>query len=190
MSEKYSHTDKEQDKTILGLIRNVRTFERGFRLLVQTFKERLYWHIRQRVNLHDYTDEILQNTFIKVYKGLKNFRGDSKLYTWLYRIASNETFTFMKKQQKHATDSIDTEDNYLAQTLKADNYFDGDQAQIILRKAIASLPEKQGKVFAMRYFEDMSYKEIAEVLETSVGALKASYHHAVKKIEAYVKNAL
>ncbi|MCP4439815.1 MAG: RNA polymerase sigma factor [Aureispira sp.] len=182
------HNDNEAE--ILQLLQEERTFERGFRLLLQTYQERLYWHIRKMVNLHDYTDEVLQNTFIKIYKGIKKFKGNSKLYTWLYRIATNETITFMNKVKKQKTTSLDNEESGLANTLHADSPLDGDEIQAVLEKAIATLPEKQRLVFNMRYFDDMSYKEISEILETSIGGLKASYHHAAKKIESYIKNRI
>ena len=180
--------NKDTEKKILLQLRSSESFDKGFRNLVQTYQERLYWHIRQMVNLHDDADEVLQNTFIKIYKGIKNFRGDSKLYTWLYRIATNECMTFLKKKQKHMTVALDNEEGSVAHTLKADNYFDGDKVDVLLKQALATLPEKQRQVFVLRYFDELSYNDISELLNTSVGGLKASYHHAVKKIEAFVKN--
>lgn len=180
--------NKDTEKKILSQLRSPQSFERGFRDLVQTYQERLYWHIRQMVNIHDDADEVMQNTFIKIYKGIKNFRGDAKLYTWLYRIATNECITFLKKKKKHATVELDDGESGVANTLKADNYFDGDQATLLLKQALETLPEKQKQVFVMRYYDELTYNEISEMLETSVGGLKASYHHAVKKIEAFVKS--
>ncbi len=142
------------------------------------------------VTLHDDADEVLQNTFIKIFKGIKNFRGESKLYTWLYRIATNESLTFLKKRKKYATIELDNEESGIYNTLKADSYFDGDEATIILNKALETLPSKQKQVFIMRYYDQLTYKDISDMLDTSVGGLKASYHHAVKKIESFVKNAL
>lgn len=188
MSINTKHSNQETE--ILQLLQEERTFERGFSLLLKTYQERLYWHIRQMVNLHDYADEVLQNTFIKIYKGIKNFKGNSKLYTWLYRIATNEAITFMKKIKKQQTASLDYEENGLYNTLEADSQVNGEEIQTILQEAIATLPEKQRIVFNLRYFEESSYKDISELLETSVGGLKASYHHAAKKIESYIKNRI
>jgi RNA polymerase sigma-70 factor (ECF subfamily) len=151
------------------------------------FKERLYWHIRNMVLSHDDTDDILQNVFIKIWKNLPKFEGRSQVYSWAYRIATNETLTFLDKKKRKYAISLDTEDGVIANTLQADEYFDGDFAQALLLEAVQQLPEKQRLVFNMKYFEEMKYNEISEILETSVGGLKASYHHAVKKIEEYVK---
>jgi len=175
------------DEQIVALLKNAHSYEQGFRYLMAKYQERLYWHIRRLVIEHEDANDVIQNTFIKVYKGFKNFKGNSKLYTWLYRIATNESITFINKRKRHSTDSLDHEDNNLENQLEADAYFDGDAAQLHLQKALASLPEKQKLVFNMRYFEEMPYKKIAAILETSEGALKASYHHAVKKIEHYFK---
>jgi len=180
--------NKDTEKKILLLLSNSQSSEKGFRMLVQTYQERLYWHIRQMVESHDDTDEVLQNTFIKIYKGIKNFRGEAKLYTWLYRIATNECLTFLKKKQRHKVVALDNEESGLVNTLKAENYFEGDQAMLLLRKALETLPEKQKQVFVLRYFDELSYKDISAMLDVSVGGLKASYHHAVKKIEAFVKD--
>ncbi|MBK8502740.1 MAG: RNA polymerase sigma factor [Saprospiraceae bacterium] len=159
------------------------TRDRAFRDLVITYQERLYWHIRKFVFDHEDANDILQNTLIKAYRGLDGFKGDAKLYTWLYRIASNESITFVNKAKRISSGSLDAADQ-----LEADTFFDGDMAQITLQKALARLPEKQRLVFNMKYYEDLSYQEISDILETSVGGLKASFHHAVKKIEAYFKN--
>jgi RNA polymerase sigma-70 factor (ECF subfamily) len=175
------------EKEILLQLRSSKSFNTGFSLLVKTYQERLYWHIRQMVNIHDDADEVLQNTFIKIFKGIKNFRGDAKLYTWLYRIATNECITFLKKKKKHATVELDSEDSSIADSLKADSYFDEDNATFVLQQALEVLPEKQKQVFVLRYFDELPYKDISAMLNTSVGGLKASYHHAVKKIEAFVK---
>ena len=183
-----SQDNKDTEKKILLQLRSAQSFESGFRALVQTYQERLYWHIRQMVNLHDDADEVMQNTFIKVYKGIQKFRGDAKLYTWLYRIATNECISFLKKKKKYATVELDDGESGIANRLEADSYFDGDKATSILKQALETLPEKQKQVFILRYFDELAYKEISEMLNTSVGGLKASYHHAVKKIEAFVKS--
>jgi RNA polymerase sigma-70 factor, ECF subfamily len=165
------------------------SFERGFRLLMATTQERLYWHIRQMVGTHDDANDVLQNTFVKAFRGLENFKGDSKLSTWLYRIATNESITFLGHRKRHtATHSLDDEASFFAAKLRADDYFDGNEIQLKLQTAIAQLPDKQRVVFNLRYFQEMPYEEMSGVLDTSVGALKASFHHAVKKVEAYFHN--
>jgi len=173
------------DQELLNIFRDKEKRNYAFNFIVRKYQERLYWHIRKIVLNHDDTDDILQNTFIKVWKGLEGFREDSKLYTWLYRIATNESLTFLKQQKtKYLLPIIDYE-NQLSETLESDKYFNGDEIQLKLQKAILNLPEKQRIVFNLKYFEEMKYEDMAEVLATSVGALKASYHHAVKKIENY-----
>jgi len=162
--------------------------ENGFRALMHQYQEQTYWHIRRMVTTHEDADDVVQNTFIKVFRNLDRFKGQSKLYTWIYRIATNESLTFLKKRKKRQAESIDESDNNLENNLVADSFFDGSNIQLILQKAIIALPEKQKAVFTLRYYEEMPYKEMAEVLDTSVGALKASYHHAVKKIEEYLCN--
>jgi RNA polymerase sigma-70 factor (ECF subfamily) len=174
---------KEEQDFIKRLNTN-ETKDAAFKELLTLYKERLYWHIRHIVKSHDDTDDVLQNTFIKVYKNIHNFKGDSKLYSWMYRIATNESITFINKNSKHLQLSTEDYQNQSINNLKADVYFEGKDIQIQLQKAIATLPEKQQLVFNMRYFEDIKYKDMAEILETSEGALKASYHIAVKKIEA------
>lgn len=175
------------DDKILRLISKPQTSESGFRLLMNEYQERLYYHIRKMVVHHDDANDVLQNCLIKVYRNIHNFEGKSKLYTWLYRIATNETITFINKKKRKSTASIDEEESHLSNSLKADQYFEGDQIQAHLQKALQKLPEKQRIVFNLRYFEEMGYKEMSEILGTSVGALKASYHHAVKKIENHFK---
>jgi RNA polymerase sigma-70 factor, ECF subfamily len=172
------------DEQILALLRSETTFEQGFRLLMTQYRERLYWHIRRLVLNHDDTDDVLQNTFIKIYRGILNFEGKSQLYTWLYRIATNEAITFLNSRNRNSTDSIDDTAIYLNNRLQADSWFDGDAVQVQLQNAIAQLPEKQRIVFNLRYYEEMPYEEMSTILDTSVGALKASFHHAVKKVEA------
>ncbi len=175
------------DNHLVALLKNEHTRQKGFRQLVQQYQERLYWHIRRMVTHHEDANDVIQNTFIKVFRSIHNFKGDSKLYTWLYRIATNEAITHLNKQKKRSTDPLDNEDLNLNNRLKADQYFDGDAVQLKLQNALAQLPERQKLVFNMRYFDEMTYKEIADVLEVSIGGLKASYHHAVKKIEDFFK---
>lgn len=160
---------------------------KSFSKIVRTYQERLYWHIRQMVLVHDDANDVLQNTFLKAWKGLDNFRGDAKISTWLYRIATNETLTFLAQKRMKHTLSIDETEDLLLQKMQADAYFDGDEAQLKLQKAILTLPEKQRLVFNMRFYEEMPYKEMSKILDTSVGALKASYHHASKKVEKFLK---
>jgi len=162
-------------------------FEKAFGQIMSGYKERLYWHIRNMVLSHDDTDDILQNVFIKIWKNLPEFEGRSQVFSWSYRIATNETLTFLDKKKRKFATSIDSDEGVIANTLIADEYFDGDYAQAILLEAVQALPQKQRQVFTMKYFEEMKYNEISEILETSVGGLKASYHHAVKKIKEYVK---
>ena len=176
------------DERILSFLQSEKTYERGFRMLMEEYQERMYWQIRRLVTEHEDANDVLQNAFVKVYRSVHNFEGKSKLYTWLYRIATNEAITFLNKKNKKATTSIDNEESNLANRLQADSYFDGNMAQIRLQEALQTLPEKQKLVFNMRYYDEMSYQDISEVLGTSVGGLKASFHHAVKKIEAYVKS--
>ncbi|MEP1489604.1 MAG: RNA polymerase sigma factor [Algibacter sp.] len=160
--------------------------EQAFRTLITLYKERLYWHIRHIVKSHDDTDDVLQNTFIKVYKNIHKFKGDSKLFSWMYRIATNESITFINKNAKRLQITNEEVQQFAINNLTSDVYFEGDAIQLKLQEAIATLPEKQQLVFNMKYFEDIKYKDMSEILETSEGALKASYHIAVKKIEAYL----
>lgn len=175
------------DEQILELLHSDTTFERGFRVLMTQYKERLYWHIRRLVLVHEDADDVLQNTFIKIYKGILQFEGKSKLYTWLYRIATNEAITYMQSKARHAASSLDDATTLLSHRLQADAWFDGDAAQAKLQQAIARLPEKQRLVFNLRYYNEMPYEEMSALLHTSEGALKASFHHAVKKVEAAFK---
>lgn len=179
-------TSNISDEEILNLLQNEVNMEQGFRYLVLKYQERLYGHVRRMVNEHDDANDVIQNTFVKVFKNIQKFERNSQLYTWLYRIATNETITFLNKKKRKATTSIDDGDLNMANRLSADSYFDGNMAQTKLKRAIELLPEKQKLVFNMRYFEEMSYQEISNILETSVGGLKASYHHAVKKIENFL----
>ncbi|WP_034256066.1 RNA polymerase sigma factor [Arenibacter latericius] len=168
-------------------LRHKSTQAKAFEILVDTYKERLYWHIRRIVLDHDDTDDVLQNTFIKIFRNIDGFKGDSKLYTWMYRIATNEALSFLKVEAKKLKFSSEQLIEDKIENLRADVYFDGDEIQLKLQEAIATLPEKQKLVFNMKYFEELKYEEISMILETSVGGLKASYHLATKKIEAYLK---
>ncbi len=174
--------------TLVEQLQNVQTKEQAFRELIKQYKERLYWHIRKIVISHDDADDVLQNTFIKVFKGIDNFKQDSKLYSWMYRIATNESITFINKRARERNTDITEIKQDLVASLSSDDWFTGDEIQLILQKAIATLPEKQQLVFNMKYFDNMKYDEISKILDTSVGGLKASYFHAVKKIEKYIKS--
>ncbi|MBK6544989.1 MAG: RNA polymerase sigma factor [Saprospiraceae bacterium] len=177
-----------EDQIILEWISKPESLEKGFRALVEKFQQKLYWHIRRMVLSHDDADDVLQNTFIKVYRSIEQFEQKSSLFTWLYRIATNESLTFIERNKKFQYDFVENQEEHPAiSQLKADPYFDGDQIQLHLQEALTRLPEKQKQVFLLRYHDEMSYKEMSEVLQTSEGALKASYHHAIKKIEDYFK---
>lgn len=176
---------KEEEQLIIEL-QTASSREHAFRELMTLYKERLYWHIRKIVISHDDTDDVLQNTFIKVYKNIDKFKGDSKLYSWMYRIATNEAITHLKRNAKHNNRSSEEMQTKAVNSLTSDVYFEGDEIQLKLQKAIATLPQKQQLVFNMRYFDDIKYKEMSHILETSEGALKASYHLAAKKIETYL----
>jgi RNA polymerase sigma-70 factor (ECF subfamily) len=167
-------------------IKDPKSKEAAFRELLQLYKERLYWHIRKIVISHDDADDILQNTFIKVHRSIDKFKGESKLFSWLYRIATNESITHINKNAKRLQISNEEQKSNAINNLTADVYFEGDEIQLKLQKAIASLPEKQQIVFNMKYFDNIKYKDMADILKTSEGALKASYHIAVKKIETYL----
>ncbi|MGB5362493.1 MAG: RNA polymerase sigma factor [Aureibaculum sp.] len=174
------------ETTLIAQLKDPLTQDQAFRTLMSQYKERLYWHIRKIVISHDDTDDVLQNTFIKVYRNINNFKAESKLYSWMYRIATNESITFINKRAKQNKLDLNDMQYKMAENLEADAHFDGDEMQLLLQKAIAKLPQKQQLVFNMKYFDDLKYQEISEILETSVGALKASYHHAVKKIELFL----
>ena len=162
--------------------------ESAFRKLVSQYKEPLYWQIRKIVLDHDDTDDVLQNTFIKIFKNINTFKADSKLYTWMYRIATNEAITFINKKAKRANLSNVELKNRAIENLRTDVYFEGNAIQLQLQKAIATLPQKQQLIFSMKYFEDHTYEQLSEILDTSVGGLKSSYHIAVKKVTDYIKN--
>ncbi len=176
------------DQQILDSLKDSSTRELAFRHLISKYKERLYWHIRKMVLNHDDADDVLQNTFIKVWNGIDSFRAESSLFTWLYRIATNESITFLNQRKRRSMTSLTDENEFLIGNLESDTYFDGDEWQMLLQKAIALLPDKQRLVFNMKYFDEIKYEEMSAILETSVGALKASYHHAVKKVEEYLKS--
>lgn len=173
----------------INQLQDASTKEIAFRSLISEYKERLYWHIRKIVLIHDDADDVLQNTFIKVFKNIDSFKGDSKLFSWIYRIATNEAISFINKKAKSKSVDISDYQQQLTSNLNGDYWFNGDEIQIILQKAIATLPQKQQLVFNMKYFDSMKYSQISEILNVSVGGLKASYHHAVKKIEIYIKNS-
>lgn len=175
------------DEQLHVMLLDSSTKEKGFRILMDRYQEKLYWHVRRIILDFDDTDDVVQNTFIKVFRNIHSFEGKSKLYTWLYRIATNEAITFKAQKQKKMADSIDNNPG-LSNTLNADLYFEGDEIQRKLLLAIEELPEKQRIVFNLRYYDEMPYEEMSAVLDTSVGALKASYHHAAKKIEAFLKD--
>ncbi|MCX6294734.1 MAG: sigma-70 family RNA polymerase sigma factor [Bacteroidetes bacterium] len=174
------------DKELLDQFRDEQTRNYAFNLLVRQYQKRLYYHIRKIIIDHEDTDDVLQNVFIKVWGSLANFKEEAKLYTWMYRIATNESINFLNQKKKHAGIPLDDVSAFLANSLESDSYYNGDEIQTKLQKAILTLPDKQRIVFNMKYFDEMKYDEMSEILETSVGALKASYHHAVKKIEAYL----
>ncbi|WP_178984009.1 RNA polymerase sigma factor [Winogradskyella helgolandensis] len=167
-------------------LKNPSTKEVAYRELLQLYKERLYWHIRKIVINHNDADDVLQNTFIKVYRSIDKFKGESQLFSWLYRIATNESITLINKNAKRLQITNQEHQTKAINNLQADVYFEGDDIQLKLQKAIATLPEKQQLVFNMRYFDDLKYKDMADILDTSEGALKASYHIAAKKIEAFL----
>jgi RNA polymerase sigma-70 factor (ECF subfamily) len=167
-------------------LRNPSTQRDAFEQVVGLYGEKLYWQIRKMVLNHDDANDLLQNTFLKAWTNIDYFRGDAKLSTWLYKIAINECITFLNRQRSMNNVSMSDSDVFLLERLKGDIYFDGDNAQMKLQEAILLLPEKQRLVFQMKYFEDMKYEDMSDILGTSVGALKASYHHAVKKVETFL----
>lgn len=179
----------DEDRNLITDLKSKNKKELAFHTLVKTYQERLYWHIRKILLNHEDTDDVLQNTFIKVWKNIGNFREESSLYTWLYRIATNESITFLNSKKRKKMLPLNDVSDYLMENLVSDPYFEGDKIHLELQKAVLKLPEKQRIVFNMKYFEEMKYDDMAQILETSVGALKASYHHAVKKVEEHLKNA-
>lgn len=177
----------QEEKIFIETLINPKTQNIAFKKLVQDYQKPLYFHIRNIVLNHDDADDVLQNTFIKVFSNIANFKGDSKLYSWMYRIATNESLTFIEQRAKKQGISNEEVQQKAIMNLESDVYFEGNEIQLKLQKAIAILPEKQQLVFKMKYFQEMKYENMSEILDTSVGALKASYHHAVKKIEEYLK---
>ena len=177
-----------QDAELLLEFRNPSTKERAFTAIIKKYQEKLYWHIRRMVVEHEDANDVLQNVFIRVWNGLQNFREDSQLYTWLYRIGTNECLTFLEQKKRKSTVSLGDVETGLSNTIKADKHFDPNKLEWKLQLAMQQLPEKQRIVFNLRYYDEMPYEEMSKVLETSEGALKASYHHAVKKIEDFILN--
>lgn len=170
---------------LIARLRDPATVREAFAELIEIYTEPLYWQIRRMVQRHDDANDLLQNTFLKAWQSIENFRGEARLSTWLYKIAINESLTHLERERKHRGLSLDDEESAMAALIEADTYVDGDELAKKLRRAIASLPEKQRLVFNMKYFDDMKYEEMSNILGTSVGALKASYHLAVKKIEQF-----
>lgn len=177
--------DNKSEEQLSELLRNPDTRREAFSQVIHLYQENLYWQIRKMVIDHEDTSDVLQNTLLKAWQALDNFRGDSKLSTWLYTIAHNESITFLNKRQAEQEMTIDDPDGYVMDTQEADQYFDGDEVQRLLKEAIESLPPKQREVFTMRYYDELPYEDISRITGTSVGALKASYHFAVDKITAF-----
>lgn len=178
----------QDDAELLIQFRNPDTKEKAYTALIKKYQERLYWHIRRMVVDHEDANDVLQNVFIRVWRGLENFKEEAQLYTWLYRIATNESLTFLESAKKRSAVSLNDVASGLENKIKADQNFDANKLEWKLQLAIQQLPEKQKLVFSLRYYDEMPYEEMSKVLETSEGALKASYHHAVKKIEDYIRN--
>ena len=177
-----------QDSELLVQFRNPATKEAAYTSLIRKYQEKLYWHVRRIVVEHEDANDVLQNTFIRVWNALENFREDSQLYTWLYRIATNECLSFLEQKKRKSSVSLSDDENSLTGSIKADKDFDPSKIEWKLQLAIQQLPEKQRAVFSLRYYDEMPYSEMSKVLDTSEGALKASYHHAVKKIEDFILN--
>ena len=176
------------DSLLLQQFRNPETKEQAYTTIIKKYQERLYWHIRRLVVDHDDANDVLQNVFIRVWNGLANFKEESQLFTWLYRIGTNESLTFLEGQKKRSAVSLSDVETGLSNKIKADKHFDPNRLEWKLQLAIQQLPEKQRVVFTLRYYDEMPYEEMSRVLETSEGALKASYHHAVKKVEDFILN--
>ncbi|MAL61203.1 MAG: RNA polymerase subunit sigma-70 [Flavobacteriaceae bacterium] len=177
-----------EEQSLVTALKSQDLREKAFRELITTYKERLYWHIRKIVLNHDDADDVLQNTFIKVFRNIDKFQGESKLYTWMYRIATNESITFINKKAKKLQVTSEEVQQAALSNLKEDVYFEGNEIQLKLQRAITSLPQKQQLVFNMKYFDDITYEELSTILDTSVGGLKSSYHIAVKKITTFLEN--
>ncbi|MDZ4665916.1 MAG: RNA polymerase sigma factor [Bacteroidota bacterium] len=174
------------DIDIIALYKDESTRNKSLELLIDKYQQKLYWHIRKIVIDHDDSDDVLQNTYIKIWKGLVNFKEESALFTWMYRIATNEAITFLNQKTKRNTTSLHPIEYQLSKSLESDHYFKGDEIQLKLQQAILTLPEKQRIVFNMRYYNETPYEQMSQILETSVGALKASYHLAAKKVEDFL----
>ena len=181
-------SDFLDDNELIFQFKNGINKESAFTSIIKKYQERIYWHIRRMIIDHDDTNDILQNLFIKVWKNLDSFREDSQLYTWIYRIATNETLSFLNQKKRKQLVSMNNEFYDLSNRIKADNHFDGNKLEWKLQLAIQKLPEKQRAVFNLRYYEEMPYEKMSKIFNTSEGALKASYHHAVKKIESFILN--
>lgn len=179
---------QSEDKELLYQFKQPETKEKAFTEILKKYQEKLYWHVRRMVVDHEDANDVLQNMFIKVWNALENFREDSQLYTWLYRIATNESLTFLEQKKKRSSVSLSDVESGLANKVIADKNFDANKLEWKLQLAIQGLPDKQRAVFNLRYYDEMPYEEMSRILETSEGALKASYHHAVKKIEDYIRN--
>jgi RNA polymerase sigma factor (sigma-70 family) len=177
-----------QDTELLMQFREPETKEKAFTAIIKKYQEKLYWHVRRMVVQHEDANDVLQNVFIRVWNGLENFREDSQLYTWLYRVATNECLSYLEQQKKKSSLSLSDMESGLSNKVVADKYFDPNKLEWKLQLAIQQLPDKQRVVFTLRYYDEMPYEEMSRVLDTSEGALKASYHHAVKKIEDYILN--
>ncbi len=177
-----------EDKEIITQFNQSATKNNAYTVLVKKYQEKLYWHIRRIVLSHDDANDVLQNTFIKIWNGLASFKENSQLYTWLYRIATNESLSFIDQQKRKSAVPLDEVAEVLSNQIKADTNFDANKLEWKLQLAIQQLPEKQRLVFGLRYFDEMTYDEMSKILDTSAGALKASYHHAAKKIEEFIKN--
>lgn len=175
-----------EDKELLEKIRNPQTLNYGFNLLVRAYQQRVYWHVRKMVIDHDDADDLTQEVFIKIHRYIDTFREDSQLFTWIYRIATNECLTFLDKKKRRFFLPIADVAGELNAKLDSSSHVSGDEIEKKLQKALLKLPDKQRLVFNMKYFEDLSYEQMSEITNTSVGALKASYHHAVKKIEEFL----
>ncbi len=175
------------DEILVQMLQEPSSLEKGYRLLLDKYQDRIYGLVKRMVTDSDDAEDVVQNTFIKVFRNIGSFEGKSQFFTWLYRIASNESITFLQQKSRKLVSSLDASDSWEMQKMRADELVDGEEIRQKLDRAIQQLPDKQKMVFNLRYFEEMSYEEMSEILETSVGALKASYHHAVKKIEQYIQ---
>jgi RNA polymerase sigma-70 factor (ECF subfamily) len=178
----------QEDAELLVKFRNPATREQAYTTIIKKYQERLYWHVRRMVVDHEDANDILQNVFIRVWNALDNFKEESQLYTWLYRIGTNESLTFLENRKKRSAVSLSDVESGLSNKIKADKHFDPSKIEWKLQLAIEQLPQKQKIVFSLRYYDEMPYEEMSRVLDTSEGALKASYHHAVKKVEDYMLN--